>query len=144
MARPPKERRIEYIPEVKLFKPAGTPMRKISEISLTMEEVEAIRLKDKEGLTQEECAFKMEVSRPTFQRVLTGARGKIAEALIEGKAIRFQGGDYRLAKRRYRCYNCGYEFERPMFHGRGRSGLRYRGMVCPNCGANLVRPIKEE
>lgn len=76
MARPPKERRVEYIPEIRYFKPAGIPARDIKEVNLSIEEVEAIRLKDLEGLTQEECARKMEVSRPTFQRVLTGAREK--------------------------------------------------------------------
>ncbi|MFW6265971.1 MAG: DUF134 domain-containing protein [Halanaerobiales bacterium] len=142
MARPPKERRVEYIPEVKFFKPAGVPMRNISEINLTIEEIEAIRLKDQEGLTQQESAEKMEISRPTFQRVLTSARGKIAEALIEGKAIRFEGGDYRLAKRRYYCPDCDEYFTRPRAWGRRR---RRRGRIieCPNCGNEDVDEKKE-
>ncbi len=128
MVRPTKERRVEYIPEVKFFKPAGVPARSLQEILLTMEEVESIRLKDREGLTQKEASERMEVSRPTFQRILTKARKKVAEALIKGKAIRFQGGDYKLA--RSRCRSCGRYF----VPGRGRNRRR-RGQqnICPDC-----------
>lgn len=132
MARPPKERRVEYIPEIKYFKPAGIPMRDIEEVNLTIEEVEAIRLKDREGLTQEECAQRMNVSRPTFQRVLTGAREKIAEALIKGKAIRFRGGDYKLAEHYLHCSRCGRKFA--VVQGRrGRHGRPFREIICPDC-----------
>ena len=103
MPRPPKERRVEQIPEIKYFKPSGIPARELEEVVLTMEEVEAIRLKDQEELTQQECADKMHVSRATFQRVLKEARKKIADAMIDGKAIRFEGGDYRLVKKRRQC-----------------------------------------
>jgi len=127
MVRPTKERRVEYIPEVKLFKPAGVPKRNLSEVSWTIEEVEAIRLKDREGLTQQEAADRMEVSRPTFQRVLTIAREKIAEALIEGKAIRFQGGDYRLAE--FKCSDCGDRFTPKHKRGRHHHGHD----TCPKC-----------
>ncbi len=139
MARPPKERRVEYIPEVKFFKPAGIPMREINEVSLSFEEVEAIRLKDRESLTQEEAAQKMEVSRPTFQRVLTAAREKIAEALIQGKALRFEGGDYRLARRHFCCSTCGNEFDLPYRHrhrNRG-SGNNSIDVKCPSCGKDV-------
>jgi len=72
-----------------------------------------LRLKDLEGLEQEECADRMQVSRPTFQRVLSSAREKVSRALVEGKAIRIEGGTYRLAAWRLRCGDCSYEFERP-------------------------------
>ncbi|MCK8827657.1 DUF134 domain-containing protein [Natroniella acetigena] len=125
MVRPTKERRVENIPEVKFFKPAGIPKCKLEEISLTIEEIEAIRLKDKEGLTQQEAADRMEVSRPTFQRILTEVRKKIAKALIDGKAIRFQGGDYKFKPR---CKKCGSDFKPQM-------GKRHRGRqkFCPDC-----------
>jgi len=132
MARPPKPRRVEYIPEVKFFKPAGVPMRNLGEINLSMEEVEAIRLKDQEGLTQKKCSERMEVSRPTFQRVLTSARRKIADALIDGMAIRFEGGDYRLAEKKYHCPECDQEFTRPQAWGRKRR-QRGRDVECPEC-----------
>lgn len=128
MPRPPKERRVEYIPENKYFKPAGVPGRVLEEVCLTIEEVEAIRLKDLGGLNQEDCAGRMNVSRPTFQRILTEARRKIADALIQGKAIRFQGGDYRLAESYVYCSRCGRKTEVP-FRKRGRHGFS----ICPDC-----------
>jgi len=132
MARPPKERRVEFIPENKYFKPAGIPLRNIKEVNLTIEEVEAIRLKDSLGLNQEECAQRMNVSRPTFQRVLTCARGKIAEALIQGKAIRFRGGDYKLVEQYLHCSRCGRKF--PVGQGnRGRHGRPFQDIRCPEC-----------
>lgn len=137
MARPPKQRRVEYIPDVRFFKPAGIPIRELKEINLSIEEIEAIRLKDQEKLTQQECAERMEVSRPTFQRVLTAARRKIADALIDGKAIRFEGGDYKLAKKRYYCPECDEEFSRPRAWGRHRR--RHGGnLECPECGNDDV------
>lgn len=66
-------------------------------VSLSLEEIEAVRLKDLEGLEQEECAVQMAISRPTFQRVLASARRRIACALLMGKAIRIEGGNFRLA-----------------------------------------------
>lgn len=132
MARPTKERRVEYLPEIKYFKPAGIPLRDIEEVNLTIEEVEAIRLKDKESLNQEECARRMNISRPTFQRVLTGAREKIAEALIYGKAIRFHGGDYRLADKYLYCTRCGSKFDMPS-RRRFRHGRDLKDIICPEC-----------
>lgn len=132
MARPTKERRVEYIPEIKFFKPAGIPMREMEEVNLTIEEIEAIRLKDRLGLTQEDAAKRMNVSRPTFQRVLTSAREKVAMALTEGKAIRFQGGDYRLAKRYRHCARCGRRYEVP-FHPRHKNRHHLRNNICPDC-----------
>lgn len=98
MAREPKCRRVESIPKVTVFKPAGIPRSFLEEVVVKLEELEAIRLKDLLGLEQEECAERMGVSRPTFQRILMEGRGKIAAALIEGKAIRIEGGNYCLGQ----------------------------------------------
>ncbi len=125
MSRPPKQRRIEKIPKVKFFKPAGVPKRELKEVTLSLEEIEAVRLKDKEGLTQQEAADRMEVSRPTFQRILTSAHRKIAEALTEGKSLKFHGGDYDF---RPRCKRCGRDFT----PGRNR-GRKRDPEVCPEC-----------
>jgi predicted DNA-binding protein (UPF0251 family) len=127
MPRPPKDRRVEYLPEVTFFKPAGIPMRELDEVVLTIEELEAIRLKDLCGLEQNACAERMDVSRPTFQRVLTSARSKVAEGLVNGKAIRVEGGTYRLATVKIRCIRCDEEIEVPM---RGRER---RNQICPDC-----------
>ena len=85
-------RKIEGAPGITYFKPAGTPMRMLEEISLTLDEFEAVRLADLEGLYQEQAALKMGVSRPTFSRIVESARKKIAEALVHGKALRIGGG----------------------------------------------------
>jgi predicted DNA-binding protein (UPF0251 family) len=85
------------MPGVTYFKPAGIPLRSLEEVRLSVEEVEAVRLKDVEGLEQEQGAEKMNVSRPTFQRVLASARQKIADALLNGKAIRIEGGNFEIS-----------------------------------------------
>ena len=97
MPRPIKDRRVSFMPEVTYFKPAGIPLRVLEESRLSVEEVEAIRLKDLDGLEQEECAEKMNISRQTFQRVLGSARRNIADALLNGKAIRVEGGNFEIS-----------------------------------------------
>jgi predicted DNA-binding protein (UPF0251 family) len=97
MPRPPKCRRVSSLPEATYFKPAGIPLRLLDEVILSVEEAEAIRLKDLEGLEQEQSAEKMNISRPTFQRVLASARQKIADALLNGRAIRIEGGHFEVA-----------------------------------------------
>ena len=92
MPRPIKWRCVGFIPEITYFRPAGKPLRRLEEICFSLEEAEAIRLKDLEGLEQEKCAERMRISRPTFHRVLASARNKVADALISGKAIRIEGG----------------------------------------------------
>jgi predicted DNA-binding protein (UPF0251 family)/predicted Fe-Mo cluster-binding NifX family protein len=97
MPRPQKCRRVEFLPDVTYFKPAGIPLKNLEEISMSVEEAEALRLKDLEGLEQERGAEKMNISRPTFQRVLASARQKIADALLNGKALRIEGGNFEIA-----------------------------------------------
>jgi predicted DNA-binding protein (UPF0251 family) len=97
MVRPQKCRRVSSIPGVTYFKPAGIPLRELAEVQLTVEEAESLRLKDIEDLDQEQCAERMNVSRPTFQRVLESARRKVADALLNGKAIRIGGGNFETA-----------------------------------------------
>lgn len=125
MARPTKERRVEFLPEYNYFKPVGIHRKELEEIHLTIEEFEALRLKDLECLTQEEAAERMHISRPTFQRILTEARRKLTRALIEGYAIKFEGGNYLLAQKGY-CKGCGREFK----PGQRR---RRRGTYCSDC-----------
>jgi len=88
MPRPRLYRRIRFNPNITYFKPQGVPMRFLDMVELTTEEVEAIRLKNKEDLDQAEAAKMMKTSRSTFQRILVSAYKKITEALIEGKAIK--------------------------------------------------------
>ena len=90
MSRPRKFRRIRFRAGVTYFKPAGIPVNELEEVILTREDMEAIRLKDAEGLEQEEASKKMNISQPTFHRMLTSARKKVAEAIVKGKAIRIE------------------------------------------------------
>lgn len=111
MPRPVKWRRVEFIPRNRYFVPTSDSEDAPGEIVLQIEEVEALRLKDLEGLEQEACADKMEVSRQTFQRVLSSAREKVADAIINGKAIRIAGGNYTRHICRIRCLECGRDWK---------------------------------
>lgn len=88
MPRPRLCRKIESTPEITYFKPAGVGLRELQQIILGLEEYEAVRLCDLEKLNQEDCASRMHVSQPTFHRMISSARSKIADALINGKSIR--------------------------------------------------------
>ncbi|MEA2069526.1 MAG: DUF134 domain-containing protein [Verrucomicrobiota bacterium] len=96
MPRPVSPREIDEPPEATWFKPTGIPMRDLEEVVLTFDEIEAVRLADAEGLYQEQVAEQMKVSRPTVGRILASARKKIAEALVQGKAIRMEGGTINI------------------------------------------------
>ena len=88
MARPLKIRHINCVPASRYFKPVGIPLRELEEIILGMDELEAMRLTDLEGLYQAAAAEKMGVSRQTIGNILNSAHSKIAEALLKGKALR--------------------------------------------------------
>jgi len=90
MPRPCKKRRIGGRPNSSYFKPAGIPITNLEEIVLTLEEFESIRLIDFEKISQEEASKKMQISQPTLSRILTNARNKIADAIINGKAIKIE------------------------------------------------------
>jgi predicted DNA-binding protein (UPF0251 family) len=88
MPRPRLCRRIRFNPQATYFKPQGVPMRHLEVVELSLEEIEALRLKNVENLDQVKAAKKMDTSQSTFQRILTAANKKIARALILGKAIK--------------------------------------------------------
>lgn len=92
MPRPFCPRWIGHVPGATYFKPAGVPLRMLEEVTLTLDELEALRLADLEGLYQEQAAERMKISRPTFARVIESARRKVADALTRGKALRLEGG----------------------------------------------------
>ena len=93
------QRWITGVPDVNYFRPFGVPPQEMNTVYLTLEEFEAIRLVDLEGMDQEEAAFHMGVSRKTLWNDLKSARKKIATALINGYAIRIEGGNYVLRGR---------------------------------------------
>ena len=95
MVRPHRCRRVYLEPNVTYFKPRGIPLVELEEVILQIDEFEAVRLKDLEGLEQEECAKKMNISQPTFHRLVLSARKKISDAIVNGKAIKIEGGNFR-------------------------------------------------
>ena len=129
MPRPRRVRRIAGMPGFTHFAPRGSKTKE--EVVLTMGEYEAIRLKDHEGLGQKEAAKKMNVSQPTFNRILKSARKKMAKFLVTGKIIRIEGGDFKMVRPR-RGAGRG---------GRGRQGGFAMGpvgkCVCPKCGFSV-------
>ena len=135
MSRPPKYRRVAFVPEVTYFKPAGIPLRILEEVIVSVEEAEAIRLKDLEDLEQEQCAQRMSISRPTFQRVLESSRQKIADALLHGKAIRIEGGNFEMAMSRFRCVE-GHEWNIP-FEDMTAGPPQF----CPTCSTPDIMPL---
>jgi predicted DNA-binding protein (UPF0251 family)/predicted Fe-Mo cluster-binding NifX family protein len=90
--RPVMDRRVAALPVASAFKPAGVPLRDLDQVTLTLDEFEAIRLADHEGLYQEAACLRMGISRQTFGRIIESARRKVADALVNGKALRMEGG----------------------------------------------------
>jgi len=128
MARPQKERRVAFNPAISYFKPRGIPMFDLEEVCLTIDQREAIRLSDLLGMSHEEAGREMGVSRATFGRIIQRAREAVADALINGKAINVEGGNYQLMDtvRVFHCGHCGHEWEEPVGTGRAPH--------CPSCG----------
>ena len=133
MPRPPCCRRIRQEPPCAVFKPAGVPAQLLEEVVLTLDEFEALRLADLEGLYQEEAAASMNVSRQTFGRIVDAARRKTAQALILGQALRIEGGKVEMnTVRQFKCNDCQHTWEMPFGGGRPAG--------CPNCkSANFCR-----
>ncbi len=134
MPRRRRIRRIARIPKFNQFAPIGPVMPE--EVTLTLDEFEAIRLKDYQGIEQEKAAKEMNISQPTFHRLILEARKKVADALVNNKIINIKGGTYEMVQ--------------PIMQrrgmGRGRMGMRGRGRIgrlgagpvgfciCPRCG----------
>jgi uncharacterized protein len=138
MARPRQCRRIGNCPNSSYFKPKGIPLSKSGEVLLAVDEFEAIRLADLEGLYHDQAAEKMQVSRPTFGRIIGTARRKVAEALVHGKALKIEGGVYEMAdNRKFRCDSCQFTWELPL-----KTGIP---QICPFCQKkNIQRAEKKE
>jgi len=133
MSRPFKCRRVAFIPDVTYFKPAGIPLRDLEEVRLSLEEAEALRLKELEELEQEQGAEKMNISRQTFQRILASARKKVVDALLNGKAIRIEGGNFEILHRRFRCQS-GHEWEID-------TSTDAMPVLCPTCKTTDIQPV---
>jgi predicted DNA-binding protein (UPF0251 family) len=140
MPKPKKDRFVLQPPAVAYFKPQGIPMFQLDQIVLSVDEYEALRLVDYEGLQQKQAAERMEVSRATCARILESAHRKVAEALTGGKAIRIEGGSYVLGSNRYRCRECNASWDVPL---RG-PGARPQPLTCPRCKGDKVMDLAKQ
>jgi len=136
MPRPINQRLVDCFPRCRYYKPAGIPLRMLEENILTMDELEAIRLCDAEGLYQDAAAEKMGVSRQTLGRIVESGRKKLADALVNGKAIRLEGGNVALnapgrGGRMFECHDCGNCWHIPA------DGVR--PAACPRCRSPRIR-----
>ena len=138
MPRPHKCRRIGWEPQACTFKPAGVPGHALEQVVLSLDELEATRLADLEGLYQEEAARRMEVSRQTFGNIVAAARHKLADCVVNGKLLRIQGGAVRLSGlRTFACDQCRRHWSLP--YGSGRP------QACPGCRSHDIhRTIEKE
>ncbi len=137
MARPRNCRRVGSIPQSTYFKPRGIPLTMLEEVILTVDECEAIRLADLESLYQEQAAERMKVSRQTFGRIIESAHKKVAEALVKGKALKIEGGQFEMTSmRKFMCSNCQHAWEIPYGTGRPEN--------CPSCKSDNIRRAEED
>jgi uncharacterized protein len=126
MPRPLTCRRVGPGPVVSLFTPTGVSRLELEEVQLSLDEFEAIRLADGEGLYQEQAAVLMGISRATFGRILEVAHRKVAEALTGGRALRIEGGHVHPVRGyRLHCQSCTHEW--PV------ETSQVRPEVCPRC-----------
>jgi len=133
MVKPRKKRNVLYPPRILYFKPQGIPVKNLSVVTLTVDEYEAIRLADHKKLKQEDAAKKMNISRPTFTRLINSARKKTAEAIIDGKAIKIEGGSFIFLKNRIRCLGCGNVWDTKI--------APTSNLTCPNCYGSKLEDV---
>ncbi len=136
MPRPVRCRSVRCQPNSNYFKPRGIPLFALKEIQLAMDELEAIRLSDLEGMYQEEAAKKMEVSRQTFGNIIASARRKAADALVNSKALKIQGGVVKMTERHFVCDDCKKEWTLPYGSGRRKA--------CPHCKSAHVHRAEQD
>ncbi len=117
-------------PAVGYFKPQGIPMYQLEKMIVSVDEYEALRLADFEEMRHSEAADIMNISRPTFTRLLNSAHKKIADALVNGKAIRIEGGSFILKNNRFRCRSCGNQWIMEI--------SKTASVRCPSCESNEI------
>ena len=131
MARPRRFRRISQEPQIRCFKPEREDSDDFDPIEILIDEFEAIRLRDYLDIQQKRSAEIMGVSQPTFHRILSSARKKIANALINGNTLIIIGKD---SETKYECNECGFEWQHP----------RKEYKKCPDCKSTNIHIIKDE
>lgn len=132
MRAPYRKRRVDLPPRFKQFKPAGVPARSLASITLTIDEYESLRLADYLGLDHQQSAERMNISRPTFSRLIEKARNKVAGAIIDGKTLIIEGGNIDFINNLFECPDCGSTFE--------ISAEQYH-KGCPECGSKNMQAV---
>jgi len=133
MPRPKNPRRVAGGPVATYYKPRGVPMGRLEEVVLELDEFEALRLADLEGLYQQQAAVSRGVSRQTFARLLESGRRKVADALVRGKALRIEGIEPASGSRF--CARCRHVWIHPAKDG---------GAVCPACAPDSTKTPHRE
>ncbi len=124
MSRPKNERIVHEPPLFAEFKPVGIYGRDLNFVSLSIDAYEAFRLADYIGLSHEEAAQEMEISRSTFSRLIEEARKTIAKLIIEGNRLVVEGGSIHFRTNIIRCSQCGYMF---------KTDINTKLVECPEC-----------
>lgn len=140
-ARPVLDKIVNTLPLFVYFKPQGVALDKLDEVVLTLEEIETLNLKDRQGLDQKDGAKKMGISRSTFQRLLKSARKKVITAIIEGKALKFEGGNFIQDKDiiKTKCLKGTYHYRIKKEDLKEKTQeYRLSKIKCPECGRRLV------
>jgi predicted DNA-binding protein (UPF0251 family) len=110
MPRPQRNRSVHKPPVFSEFKPMGINPRMLGQTTLSLDEYEAFRLADSLGLSHAEAAEEMEISRPTFTRLIEQARKKISELIIDGNILTIEGGNIHFKNNIIKCNSCGHMF----------------------------------
>ncbi len=127
-----RKRRINRPPFCRRFRPQGIPRRGLLQMELAIDEFEAIRLTDYLNYSHLEGARAMNISRPTFTRLVERARSKVAAALVEGRELTIGGGNVDFEETLHHCRDCGEIMRRPF----GRTLIH-----CPDCGSANVENL---
>ncbi len=136
MPRPCKCRWVRGRPNSRYFKPQGIPLSSLEEVVLTVDEYEAVRLADLDGMYQEDAAKKMNISRQTFGNIIEAARKKIADAIVNGKALKIEGGVIKMMEKQFICNDCKNEWTMPYETG--------RPMECPKCKSKNIHRAPQD
>jgi predicted DNA-binding protein (UPF0251 family) len=130
MSRPCKLRRVTCNPQAISFRPSAISKAALETVSLSRDELEAIRLADFEGLYQEQAAGKMKISRQTFGNIIVSAHKKVADFLINSKRLSIVGGTVEVDRCRFTCTVCRHTWS-----------VQYgteRPKECPQCKSSDV------
>lgn len=132
MSRKKKDRTVNQPPLYGEFKPTGVSAKYLNQINLNLDEYEALRLSDYQGMSQEEASNEMNISRPTFTRLIENARKKLVEFILTGKKLKIEGGNVHFKNNVYKCFDCEQMFV---------SDMKTKLFVCPICSSSAIKNL---